>query len=74
MISAEKVMNIKVVEIIKIYNFYFGHFFIRQSGSSIVLKIYIYVLEGYVKFINNVTITISDDQMTKIKVVDLEKL
>jgi hypothetical protein len=36
MISAEKVMNIKVVELIKIYNFYFGYFFILQSGSNIV--------------------------------------
>jgi hypothetical protein len=36
MISVEKVMNIKVVEIIKIYNFYFGHFFIRQSDNNIV--------------------------------------
>jgi hypothetical protein len=27
MISAEKVMNIKVVELIKFYNFYFSHFF-----------------------------------------------
>jgi hypothetical protein len=34
MISAEEVMNIKVVELFKIYNFYFGHFFIRQSGSK----------------------------------------
>jgi hypothetical protein len=37
MISTEKVMNIKVVELIKIYNFYFGHFFIRQNGSNIYL-------------------------------------
>jgi hypothetical protein len=41
MISTEKVMNIKVVELIKIYNFYFGHFFIQQSGGNIVHKIYI---------------------------------
>ena len=26
MISAEKVMKVKVIELIKIYNFYFGHF------------------------------------------------
>ena len=32
-------MNIKVVELIKIYNLYFGYFFIRQSGSNIVHKI-----------------------------------
>ena len=30
--------------------------------------------ERDVKFVNNVTITSSDEQMTKIKVVDLEKL
>ena len=34
MISAKKVMKIKVAELIKIYNFYFGHFFIRQSVSK----------------------------------------
>jgi hypothetical protein len=28
--------------------------------------------ERYVKFMNNVTITLSDEQMTKIKVVDLD--
>ena len=45
MILAEKVMNIKVVELIKIYNFYFDHFFIRQSGSNIVHKIYISLID-----------------------------
>jgi hypothetical protein len=44
MISVEKVINIKVVELIKIYNFYFGHFFIRQSGNNIIHKIYISLL------------------------------
>ena len=44
MISTEKIMNIKVVVLIKIYNFCFGHFFIRQSGSNIVHKIYISLL------------------------------
>jgi hypothetical protein len=34
-------MNIKVVELIKIYYFYFSHFFIRQNDSNIVHKIYI---------------------------------
>jgi len=29
MISVEEVMNIKVVQLLKIYNFYFSHFFIR---------------------------------------------
>jgi len=44
MILAEKVMNTKVVELIKIYNFYFGHLFIRQSDNTIVHKFYIYLL------------------------------
>ena len=47
MISAEEVMNIKVIELIKIYNFYFGHLFIRHSGSNVAL--------------NNVTTTMSDE-------------
>jgi len=34
-------MNIKVVELNKIYNFYFGHFFIRQIDSNVAHKIYI---------------------------------
>jgi hypothetical protein len=41
MVSAEEVMNIKVEELIKIYYFYFSYFFIRQSDSNIVHKIYI---------------------------------
>ena len=32
------------------------------------------VEEGYIRFVNNVTTTMSDEQMIKIKVVDLEKL
>jgi len=39
MISAEKFINIKVVELIKIYNFYFDHCFVPQSGSKIVYKL-----------------------------------
>jgi len=80
MISAEKIMNIKVIELNKIYNFYFGQFFIRQNDSNIAHKIYISLLlfmklqEGCVKFVNNVIATMSDDKMTKIKVVDLENL
>jgi hypothetical protein len=44
MISAKKVMNIKVIELIKIYNFYFDYLFIQQSDSNIVHKIYISLL------------------------------
>jgi hypothetical protein len=33
-------MNIQVVQLIKTYNFYFGHLFIRQSDSNIVHKFY----------------------------------
>jgi hypothetical protein len=38
MISAKEVMNIKVVELIMIYNFYFGHFFIGQNVVNIIYK------------------------------------
>jgi hypothetical protein len=41
MILIEKLMNIKVEGLIKIYNFCFGHFFVLQSDSNIVHKIYI---------------------------------
>jgi hypothetical protein len=40
-------MNIKVKELIKIYNFYIGYFFIWQSGTNIVYKIYISTREIY---------------------------
>jgi hypothetical protein len=33
---SKKIMNIKVVELIKIYNFYFGHLIIHQSDNNIV--------------------------------------
>jgi hypothetical protein len=38
MISAKEVINNKVVELNKIYNFYFGHFFIQQNDSSSLKK------------------------------------
>jgi hypothetical protein len=41
MILVETIMNIKVVELNKIYNIYFGHFFIRQIDSNVAHKIYI---------------------------------
>jgi hypothetical protein len=59
-ILAEKVTNIKIVELIKIYKFYFGHLFIRQSDK-------------FVNIVTIVTITLSDEEITKIKVVDLDK-
>ena len=75
--SYEKVMNVKVVQLIKKYNFYFGHFFIWVSDSNIVHKIYIsyslWPYERYVTFVNNVTITLLDEQIIKIKVVDLDQ-
>jgi hypothetical protein len=54
------VENTKVVQLIEIYNFYIGHFFILQSGNNIVHKCYtsliwfykLYVT--YVSFVNNV--------------------
>jgi hypothetical protein len=67
MILAKKVTNIKVVQLIKIYNFYFGHLFIRQNDSNTVHKFYISFLsfmklyERDKKFVNNVTITLSDE-------------
>jgi hypothetical protein len=36
MILAKKVMNMKVVELAKIYNFYFGHF----SSDIVVLTLF----------------------------------
>jgi hypothetical protein len=60
MISAEKVMNTKVEQLIKIYNFYIGHFFIRQSGNNIVHKCYMSLVRFHklceicVSFMNNV--------------------
>jgi hypothetical protein len=41
MILFEKFMNIQVVQLIKIYNFYFSYFFIRQSHCNIDHKFYI---------------------------------
>jgi hypothetical protein len=38
-VSTRKVMT-KVEQLIKVYNFYIGHFFIRQSGNNIVHKYY----------------------------------
>jgi hypothetical protein len=37
-------MNIKVVELIEIYNFYFDDLFTRHSASNIVHKIYVSLL------------------------------
>ena len=64
MIPAGKVINIKVVQLIKIYNSYFGHLFIRQSDSNIVHKFYISQSfinwDRDVEIVNNVTITLLD--------------
>jgi hypothetical protein len=60
MILAEKVMNTKVEQLIKIYNFYIGHFFIWQSDNNIVHKCYTSFIrfhklyETCVSFMNNV--------------------
>ena len=58
MISAEEVMNIKVVELIKIYNFHFGHFFIWQSDTKYCSQM-TYLLYSFINytrdmFMNNV--------------------
>ena len=44
MISNGNMVNNKVDPLIRIYNFYFVHFFIRQSDSTNVYKIDISVL------------------------------
>jgi hypothetical protein len=60
MVLTRKVMNIKVEQLIKVYNFYIGHFFIRQSGNNIVHKYYTSLIrfhkpyETRVGFMNNV--------------------
>ena len=41
MISAKKITNIKVEQLIKTYIFCIGHLFIRESGSNLVHKFYI---------------------------------
>jgi hypothetical protein len=43
MILAAKDINNKVVELIKVYNFYFDHFFIRQSDSLLCSSIHKFV-------------------------------
>jgi hypothetical protein len=80
MTSNEKVMNIKVINLFKIYNLYFGHIFIHESDNNIVHKIYIFLIwfhetiRKYVKYMNNVNITFSDEKMTKITFVDLDEI
>ena len=61
------------------YNFYFGHFFIRQRESNVhkIDKLsysFLKLEERYIRFVNNITTTILDEQITKIKVVELQKL
>ena len=64
MISAEKAMNTKVEELveelIKVFNFYFGHSFIQQNGNKKVHKFYTSLtwflkLHDSYKFCNNVS-------------------
>ena len=59
MISTIKVVNIKVVELITIYNFYFGHFFMWQSISKHCSQIHIWLIVSWTIretcwFVNNV--------------------
>ena len=59
MILNEKVANNKVVEIVKIYNFYFSHFSIQHHSNKVVVYMfiigYIFVLfpYNYVRDISN---------------------
>ena len=78
MISAANVINNKVVELIKVYNFYFDHFSPDKVVVYIVYKFInlshsLWPYERYVTFVNNVTITLLDEQIIKIKVVDLDQ-
>ena len=80
MISTEEVMNIKAVELIKIYNFYFDYFFIQQSGSkhcsqmTYLLYSFHKLCERFMNLSTMCTTTLSDEEMIKIKVVDLDEL
>ena len=79
MISAEKVINIKVIELINIYNFYFGYFFIWQSVSKHCSQIHRSLIVSWTIWETcylwtMFTITLLDKEITKIKVVDLDEL
>ena len=50
-----------------IYNFKFDNFIIYSSNIVIV------ILFRYVNFVNNVTTTMSDQEIIKIKVIDLDE-
>jgi hypothetical protein len=130
MICSEKVMNTKVVQLLKIYNFYIGHLVIwlklnssnfeiwKMTSSNQILKpqmicsekndkyqscmthqylqllfwsflhltkcyytlftkrtclMFIKLYERCVTFVNNIITTLSDEEMTNIKVVDLDE-
>ena len=49
-------------------------FFIKSSSLSYVSYSFMKLECRYIKFVNNVTNTMSDEQMTKLNFVDLEKL
>jgi hypothetical protein len=80
MVSNEKIINNTIVYLIKIYKCYFGHFLIRESDINIVHIFYIFSYsfmkpyEKDVDFVNNVIITFTNEDMTKIKVVDLKEI
>jgi hypothetical protein len=80
MIRTQKVIKITVVVFITSYNFYFGYFFIRQSVSTHCSQIdisLIYFHKLCERFMNlwiMCTTTLSDKEMTNIKVVDLDEL
>ena len=79
MISAEKVMNIKVVELTRSTTF----ILVIYSSDKVVVTLFTNFTSLSYSFINYkrdinlkimLTTTLSDKEMTKIKVVDLEKL
>ena len=79
MISTIKVVNIKVVELITIYNFYFGHFFMWQSISKHYSQIHIWLIVSWTIretcwFVNNVYYHFVRWRNDQNKVLDLDEL
>ena len=79
MISTIKVMNIKVLNSSLSTTFYFGHFFIWQIISKHCSQIHIWLIVSWnirdtCWFVTMFTNTLSNEETTKIKVVDLDEL
>jgi hypothetical protein len=76
--SNKKWFNYKVLYLLKMNNFYFGHLVIRRSGSNILHK-FIHLSYSFMKlyqrdmFVNKITTILSNEETTQIKIVHLEK-